>query len=686
MPTSPTSAFLDDLFKPETREELEERLHSQSDGHENPNAARSSRRSSSQRPTSVPEDDLLSPMTREEYDAEQSQTTTSSPSSAASPTVWQDPGFRKGLGIGTFVMFLLLVLWLLFSGSPTEEATTPAADANQTQVSDNAPQTPTTSQTPPPKPLVSQSAIPQPAVPQKTIVLLKMDGPPTATLEIDGQVYQNKAELELALAPGFHSLKITQAGFVTSTRNIFVETAVRQVIFLTMAPNPEPVESYPQQETRPAPIYVISTPSGATVLSRGHKTQYTTPDMLPVQISEEGLSVELAGHRVRDSRLVVTEEGLKRYEFDLEPLPAGLEDSFLSKPTTPADYGFEWTKTQEKNLAADVGLFLNRDWNASPQKAVEDGRIQFNVRKRNSKGDSRFDHAYALMLWKHQEIHAAKEALSKAVQEEKTRPNRKVPYYPMRRDLIRLKSVTDEEVEAAEDLLDLMKDTAQTLKHYPSAGRYEAHQNAEFAGRMLGFLEGPKRKQLRNEVNPRIRNSEIENTLSNSELLATYREARDQVRKQYQEELAFVSEQDQARADKQRDLQERGLLFRKRIAGKDQYEVGRNTRSDHNAQTVTPFRIPAVTSYSRDELGNSNYRVGPAALYFPNLLFASSPAVSKSYFYNRTNNLAILTHKEVQEELPHITHRRPQSLTTYLPQQLERKRRVILASLPTPVQ
>ncbi|MCA9070004.1 MAG: hypothetical protein KDA84_13825, partial [Planctomycetaceae bacterium] len=350
-------------------------------------------------------------------------------------------------------------------------------------------------------------------------------------------------------------------------------------------------------------------------------------------------------------------------------------------PTTTQMYGLVLNPAENSSVASVLQKLLGKDWTARPEKALSDAVCHVAAWERFTNYDPRVSHAYGLLMWHHGKVEAAKQLWIEAEKREQKRAGRRVPYYPLTRDKIRLETATNDEEIAAEDLVDLIRDTARMLKDYPRDGRDEALKNVEFAGQMLAYLEGPAEERLSAKVNPRHIGARIEDSLPTEYLKQVFQSARQDVQSQYEEELDKAAAQVEARLAKQEALQKSGELYRRSIRGADNRLNGRHDRVDYNAQTVTPFRIPTGPRFFVTPGGLVGSSFGPVGYYgFQNLLFASGPAVSKTIFNKRTNNLTRFLRKEVLEKLPLIQRRRPQALTTYMPQELERKRRDLLDS------
>ncbi len=628
--------ILEDVFTPETRPELLERLRTE---------AQEARRKSSEPPSnqtenrpvsSVPSKSLpyVGPMRR----GDSPTPVPNANKASASPTplnsnnlswiqqmqdphamraLWKNPNFRKGAtNILAFAAFLVIVfLFVTLGEDPPEANEQQAALIPASDEAESLPESPQVEETISETPEKAPALVPveKPATSQVTV---QVESPNRVTIEIDGDVYPNTEKVTLPLTPGSHHLKISKDGYETYHSTIEVADIAQQtlpaVALVSLAP---PVKT----EAAPAQIQVVSTPAKAA------------PNPSP-------------------------------------------------EPANMPAYGIELNEAEQRSLASALDKILNTDWNADRETAVSDAKTHLQVWGPFTKWDPRLEHAYGLALWHHGETRLAKQALLAAVKREKKRFGQTVPYYPLYRDKIRLESVTNDEELAAEDLLDLIQDTTKVMERYPQAARDEAIQNADFTGRMLAFLEGPSKAKLAADVNLRLLHSRIDTTFRDEELRGIYQTARAEVQEQYLEELQTASAQSQARDAKERELQESGELGRTRIRSKDNHVRGRYLRSDHNAQTVTPYRIPDVTSAFATDRGLVGVSRGPAFVPFNNLLFSSGPAVSKSYVSNRTTNTTRLLDKVENEKLPNITFRRPHSLNTYMPEELERKRRNLLES------
>lgn len=682
---------LEDVYTPETQPELFERLRTDSR-----NARRSSgRRPAAERGTRSPKNlHFVSPMRRGESAGEFPHGVVRASASPAcsnaarlapvpwiptmqdphsSQAIWQNPGFRKAMtNIVAFAAFFFVVFLLITMGQSE-----PAAPENE--IAANVPDEESESKSPSEEPAKSEAnepaeePTPEPATSQVT---LQVDSPNRVTIAIDDSVYPNTEKVTLPLTPGPHRLKITKDGYEPYEGTIDVADIPEQTLpAVSLAAIGTPTGSEPAA----LPIQVVSKPANAIILAEGEPTGYTTPATLPRDLAKGSLSVRLEGYVIRD---VVSERNQDTdvLTFSLEPIPAKPIPTIVSS-TNPAGYGFQLNEAESRSLASALDKLLNEDWNASAETGISDAKSHLAVWGPFTRRDPRLDHAYGLVLWHHGEFKQAKEAMTAAVQREKTRPGQIVPYYPLYRDKIRLESVTNDEVLAAEDLLDLIQDTAKTLKHHPQAGRLEAIENADFAGRLLGFLEGPSRAKLSDDVNLRLLNSRIDASFPDEDLRGTYRSARIQVQEQYQEELQAASAKRMARDAKERELQESGELGRTKIRAKEFRNTGRYIRSDANSQLVTPYRIPDVTDAFITDRGLLGISRGPVFVPFNNLLFSSGPAISRSFVNNRTNDTTKVTEKQVFEKLPSMSFRRPSSLNTYMPQELERKRRDLLESV-----
>ena len=508
------------------------------------------------------------------------------------------------------------------------------------------------------------------ARPAQSQVTICVESPAGVRIEVDDSVHHNTNQVSLPLAPGRHRLKISKAGYETIERTFHVLGLDRQELpGVVLGPLPATSESVPPM----APVQVLSAPEGAAILLDGEPTGYKTPAVLDPHFASGSLSVRLEGYRIRraDSERF---DGVLVRKFSLEQIPPPPPEPDLTDL-----YGFRLNDSERRSLASAVEKLLISDWKASPKIGARDAHHHFATWAPFSKGDPRLHHAYGLTLWHHGEMTKAKKALIAAVEREEVRPGRKVPYYPLYRDKIRLRSVTGEEVGAAEDLLDLIRDTAKMLDNHPGEGWDEARKNADFAGRLVGFLEGPARAAVAHDVNLRMLSSHIETSLSQSELQETYQSARSAVLAQYEKERAAAEALRQAREQKERDLQASGELGRTNIRSRDNRFTGKRERSDYNSQIVTPFSVPFVTRFVTDG-GLVRLSTGPA-FYFPNVLFSRGPAIGRSYFNNRTVETTRDLRKVVLEELPAISRRRPKALSTYVPEELERKRREILEAV-----
>lgn len=502
---------------------------------------------------------------------------------------------------------------------------------------------------------------------QLTQVVIFVASPSYVTIQVDEHTHENTNRVSRPLMPGVHRLRVSKTGYEPYEREFEVIEKPEQELPPIRLPPEAPIA---------LPVQVNSDPPGAMILAEGQPTGFVTPKRLPSYFSKEDITVHLAGYQLRNVKFAQA-PGMEILNFSLQKdIPAS---------TTAREYGLNLTPTETDSVNSVLHKLLDEDWNTNPEKALRDAGHQMAAWERFTNFDPRLSHAHSLLLWHHGKIEEAKALLTEAEKREQNRNDRKVSYYPLTRDKIRLESVTNDEELAVEDLVDLMADTTRMLEKYPRDGQDQALKNAEFAGRLLGYLEGPAKKRLSGAVNPRLIGSKIEKILPTDELKQAFQLAREDVRTQYKEELDELASQQKARLDKQNALQKSGELGRRSIRGKDNRLNGRHDRSDHNAQTVTPFRIPTGPRFFVTPNGVVGGSVGPVGNYhFQNLLFTSGPAVSKTVFNKRTNDLTRYLRKEVKEKLPPIQWRRSQALTTYMPQNLERKRRDLLKSVPTP--
>lgn len=589
-------------------------------------------------------------------------------------SVWQNPSFRKGLtNIAAFGGFFLIVFLLITMGQSD-----PVADEGQIAAAAAEPDPQSEPATPSEEPAKSATEVPViDNTPPKSItsqVTIQVDRPNRVTIEIDGSVYANTEKVTLPLAVGTHRVKITKDGYEPYEETFEVaDAATKMLPAVTLASVAAPVK--PESASRQ--IQVVSTPANAAILAEGEPTGYTTPATLPAELAKGSLSVRLDGYVIGN---VVSErnESGDVLKFSLERLAPQSVPSFMS-PT--ATYGFQLNEAENRSLVSALDKLLNADWNTRQENAASNAKAHLDAWQQHTKWDPRLDHAYGLVLWQQGEYQKAKEALQAGVKREKTRAGQVVPYYPMYRDMIRLESVTNNEVLAAEDLVDLIQDTAKTLKRHPEAGRDQAIENADFAGRLMAFLEGPSKARMGDKVNLRERSTRMERALPDEELREFYTTARAAVQDQFQAELGVVSGQKLSRDEKERKLQETGELGTTRIRGVESRYSASFERSDHNAQNVTPYRVPNVTSGFATDGGLIGGFQGPAFIPINNLLFSSGPSISRSFVNNRTNDVTRDLRKMEFEQLPNVTLRRPHSLNTYMPPELERKRRDLLESV-----
>lgn len=691
MSKSDQFTYSDEMLAPETRPELLERLRLQARAARRNSAKRPESRGEGKSPKNLP---YVSPMRRGETvnpaqnPSAQASASVPSPSHQATSwiqnmqdpqtlqSVWKNPSFRKGLmNIVTFGAFFLVVFLLITMGQsePVADDAELAAAAEESEqetpavtVTSSEQTTKTVSE----EPVVEKTT----SKPKTSQVTVEVQSPSRVTIEIDGSVYPNTEKVTLPLTVGSHQLRITKDGYEAYESTFEVADIARQTLpGVTLAAVASPVKPEPASRQ----VQVVSTPANAVILAEGEPTGYTTPALLPAELAKGSVSVKLDGYVIRD---VVSERSPSgdTIKFSLERIATPSAPA-ITAPS--AIYGFRLNEAENRSLVSALDKMLNADWNTSQEIAVSDAKNHLNVWGPFTKWDPRLDHAYGLVLWHHGEFKKAKEAMMAGVKREKTRSGQVVPYYPLYRDMIRLESVTHDEELAVEDLLDLIRDTAKTLKRHPELARDEAIENADFAGRMLGFLEGPSRAKLSDAVNLRMRSSQIERTLPDEELRGTYQSARSDVQDQFQEEVQIANNQKLARDQKEKDLQDSGQLGTTQVRASENRYGGKYERSDHNAQNVTPFRIPDVTSAFTTDRGGVGVSRGPAIIPFNNLLFASGPSIARSFVNNRTNDTTKVTRRVELEELPNITFRRPHSLNTYMPQELERKRRDLLESV-----
>lgn len=684
---SQSTAFADDILKPETREELQNRLGNRavsnrryhSDGVD---AGTYSSGTHAAGRTGRSTGSFIGPMTRGQTGTPsfsipaRSQTVPhprdASRNDQAAGGLWQDPnarrGFVAGLVLGTFV----LVCWLFWPVAAKE--TPQPLEETQATVTDVGVdvETPATEQ-----PVSSETPVPSIAVPPKAVEVTIDSLPTDAFVILDGEVQPKKTPIQLPLKPGEYAVQLSREGYEPLTRTLQVPKQTAGPFFAHYKLE-RPMDELPleTEAPEPLPVFVISDPPGARIFVEGQPTDYVTPKELPDYFSKDVITVQLAGYHLRD-RISTQGKGIDIVNFSLE--------RDVPRVTTMRDYGFHLTPEQNKTIAQALRELLEKDWNADPEAAVRDAKHQVAAREKFANYDPRLSHAHGLLLWHHGKVEEAKKLMAEAVKDERQRGGRKVPYFPLMRDKIRLESITQNEEIAALDLVDLMKDTARTLETYPQEGSHQARKNAEFAGQLLGFLEGPVKERLTGKVNPRQLGSQIAASLPTEELKRVFDSARQEVGTLYEAELDKAAAQLEARLEKEKALQKSGELGQRSIRGKDNRLNGRHDRSDYNAQTVTPFRIPTGPSFFGNALGLVGGAVGPVGNYnFPNLIFTSGPAISKTIFNKRTNDLTRFLRKEVKEQLPSIQRRRPQALTTYMPQELERKRRELLRSVPEP--
>ena len=760
-PQSP--AYQSDVLKPETRDELRQRLRKQSGESKTGNLRNSGKDSSvlgmpsaHSLTDSLRLDGLISPMSREHGNQNPVQETLQQEpvepqvsarevfqnftrfsqqalrdlverfdESRFAAALRANPSYRYGLAIA-FAMLLVLLMCLLFLGGSQEEnqpsgndpthetVPVPAADT-QSQVSvwimsapseakitvDGKPQRQRTPAkfdlAPGPHAVLLEKAGYDPWMEiinvkagetehlfsgfrlrketHATDVTIIVEDPTGATIQIGDSVHRDTNRLRLPLAPGLYSLRVQKDGYEVYDKNVRVLELPEQEL---PAIRLERIRREP--ETVTAPVQILSVPKGAAVLYCGEPTEYITPTLLHTDSAKDDFWVRLEGYRVRE---VVRnrQNGLDVLNFFMEPVSAALESPKKTRIGGVSDYGLMLDAYERRSLSSAIDKLLNEVWNASPNQAVPNARRKVDAWEGFANFDPRLYHAQGLALWHHGKIKDAKNVLAEAQKRERSRPGQKVPYYPLYRDKIRLETALGEEELAAEDLLDLIEDTVETLRQHPAAGLDEAEKNADFAGRMMAYLEGPAKARLSGSVNPRLKSSEILRALPSPPLQEIYKSARAEVQDQYQEELAIALAQHKARAEREKTLQESGELGTTQIRSLDKLINGQHASSDYNAQTVTPFRIPQSSRVVANDRGVVRISYGPAGFLFPNLLFTSGPAISRSIFNNRTNDTRRLTHKKVLEKLPSIARRRPEALTTYMPEELERKRRDILESV-----
>ena len=693
--------YQDDLFEPETRDELRRRLRQRTDyavrrdlesivparnpaGYSQPDSSRIS--------------DLISPMSRDEANtlgktiesqAEEPpvsiremlqafsvnsqriarELVQSFDQSRFATALRANPKYRYALAIALVVLFVLLLSLVLIGGSKGEglaEKTQPAGSDDKMT----------------PMPVAEAD---------RTVAVVIMSAPSDAKLTVDGQRHKQPTPARIQLAPGPHALLLEKPGYEPWMESIYVKKDKQEQIFSGFRLRKR---AHKTQVT-----IAVDQPQGVTIQLGDSVHPSTNRLTMPLAPGLYRLRVQKDGYEVFDKKIQILEIAeqqlpairLKAYPRERESASSRMETDVVpiveprrevaARPALVSKYGFRLNRHEGESLSSAIDKVLNDVWNTSSEDVVGNAARKVDAWNEFAKDDPRLYHAQGLALWRHGRINAARNVLAAAVLRERSRPGQKVPYYPIYRDRIRLEVALAEEEVAVEELADLIADTKGMLAEHPDAGFSEAKKNADFAGRMMGYLEGPARHRLSGSVNPRLRSSEILEALPDYQLKETYKSARAEVQDQYQEELELAADQIKTRAERERALQETGELGTTQILSLDKRVNGRLDRSDHGAGNFAISPRPYAGGFVTNGRGLFRLGYGWAGFYYPNVLFNAGPAISRSFFHNHVNDTRRFTRKKVVEKLPKIARRRPEALTTYMPEELERKRRDILKSV-----